>query len=284
MTHAGVENAFCSVCGESIGTKKSIAAPKGKRVCETCVENARQVLAAREARKHRRAAEAKTQAELARVEGDNRIVLELQEDEWLRAAAHSCPNCARYLALSDQVCPHCAYGAPAGTGKKSRIGVKIPRGGGKIVRASTGPLDDVLGEVHPQLPVIVPFVTLAPALIGLALAWRIPWLWNTAIMTLLVVGVFVVAGCAILLAQQKSRLFPVWLGCTLVLCAAAIAAARLTQLQLVATAAAIASLTFGGMWFMANRERLDLSLRISLALLGLTTLVVAAYLLSKHSA
>lgn len=281
MTSAGVDNVFCSVCGESIGARKSIAAPNGRRVCETCVENARQVLATREARKHRRAADAKTQAELARVESDNRIVLELQEDEWLRATAHACPNCARYMALAEEVCPHCGYGSPEGVQKKSRTRFKVPRGGGPIVRASTGPIDDTLVEVHPRLPVIVPFIALAPALIGLALAWRVPWLWNTAVMTMLVVGAFVIAGCTILLSQQKSQVLLAWIGGATFACVATFVCMRTANLHFAAGCAALLAIALGALSFLAHRERLDLALRISLVVLSACALFVASYLIAR---
>ncbi len=281
MTSSGVDRTHCSVCGESIGSRKSITAPNGRRVCETCVENARQVLAAREARKHRRAAEAKTQAELARVESDNQIVLELQEDDWLRATANACPNCARYMALSDEACPHCGYGSPAGVRKSSRMRFKVPRGGGAIVRASTGPIDDTLAEVHPRLPVVVPFIALAPALIGLALAWRITWLWNTAVMTMLVIGACVVAACTILLVQQKSQVLLGWLGGALFSLVATVLCMRTANLHFAAGCAALLSLALGILSFLAHRDRLDLALRIALVVLSFLALGVAAYLISK---
>lgn len=285
MTSAGVDNAHCSVCGEEIGTMKSVLAPNGRKVCEVCVENARHVLASRELRKHRRAAEAKTQAELASVENDNRIVLELQEDEWLRATAQNCPNCARFMPLADEACKHCGYGSLSGSPKKSKSKrrFRVPRGGGQIVRASTGPVDDVLTDVHPNLPIIVPLLALSPAIIGLALAWRVPWLWNTAIMTLLAVGACTIACCSILLVQSKSRQLLAWCACVVVLVAGAAVILRDINLGWTAATAAIQGLTLATMWLISHRDRLDLSLRITLGLLGIGAAVVASYLASRLS-
>jgi hypothetical protein len=275
----------CSVCGEPVGTKRTVRAPDGRVVCETCVEEARQVLVSRKARAARAEAELRKQKELERVEGDNRLVLELQADEWLAAASNSCPSCGRFIALADAVCHGCGYGAATGPARRAfSFGKRASRGSAAaIARAQSagGPVEDLLETIDPRLVRGVPVALTGLAIAGLVLSLAVAWTWSAATIGMIVMGAAVFAGSIIILFQQSLRDAVPVVMTGLVAGAATVVAGRSARLEVDVASVFGAAVMCGAACWAARRARLDATLTWAWGGLAASCLVAAGVLASK---
>lgn len=273
----------CSVCGESIGSKRTVRAPDGRVVCETCVEQARQVLFARRAREARAEAELRKRTELERVEGDNRLVLELQADEWLKAAANSCPSCGRFIALTDAMCHGCGYGAPISAPPRAHPFGRKPKRARAIGIANAlivpnGPIEDLLGTIDPRLVRGLPVALAGLAIVGLLLSLRLPWAWSASIMGMVVMGAAVFAGSIILLFQRSPKdAMPIVLP-GLVAGAAILVAGRSPRIEINAASAFGVAVMCGAACWAGRRVHLDATLTWAWGGLCAASLVAAGML------
>jgi hypothetical protein len=273
------------VCGETVGSKRTVRAPDGRLVCETCVEEARQVLQSRRAREARVEAELRKRKELERVEGDNRLVLELQADEWLTAASNSCPSCGRFIALADAMCHGCGYGAPIGAPKRAfsfgrRSKAVRPISAGGATHHQGGPVEDLLETIDARLVRGLPAALSALAIVGLLLSFVLSWTWSAAIMGMIVMGVAVFAGSIIILFQQSPKdAVPIVLT-GLVAGAAAIVAAKSPRIEVDVASAFGAAAMCGAACWASRRVRLDETLTWAWGGLAASCLVAAGVLAS----
>lgn len=274
----------CSVCGETVGAKRTVRAPDGRLVCETCVEEARQVLQARRAREARAEAELRKRKELERVEGDNRLVLELQADEWLKAASNSCPSCGRFIALADAMCHGCGYGAPIAAPRRAfSFGRKPKRAGVSVGRSTSsgGPVEDVLETIDPRLVRGVPIALGALAVVGLVLSPWWSWTGSAATMGMIVAGVGIFAGSAIILFQHSPKEAMPLVIASVVAAVATVIAGRTPRLELqVACVFGVAAMCGLALW-VARRTRLDATLTTAWGVLGIACLVAGGVLASR---
>jgi hypothetical protein len=282
---SGADSRHCSVCGEAVGSKRTVRAPDGRLVCETCVEEARQVLVARKARAARAEAELRKQKELERVEGDNRLVLELQADEWLSAAANSCPSCGRFIALADSMCHACGDGAPTGPARKAlSFGKRASRGNTVALsrlQHAGGPVEDLLETIDPRLVRGVPAALAGLAVVGLVLSLAMPWTWSAATIGMIVLGASVFAGSMIVLFQQSARdAVPVAVT-GLVAGAATIIAGRSARLEVDVACVFGAAVMCGAACWAGKRARMDETLTWAWGGLAAACVVAAGVLASR---
>lgn len=280
----GEQLRHCSVCGDTVGSKRTVRAPDGRLVCETCVDEARQVLQARKAREARVEAELRKRKELERVEGDNRLVLELQADEWLRAAANSCPSCGRFIALADSMCHGCGYGAPVDAPKRAFSFGKRPKRASIAAAARVspgGPVEDLLETLDARLIHGLPVLLAGLAVVGLLLSPWFTWTWSAAVIGMVVAGVGIFAGSAIILFRHSPKEAIPLVVASIFAAVATIIAGRTSRLELqVASAFGIAVMCGLACW-IARRTRLDATLATALAGLGTACLVAAGVLASR---
>jgi len=197
-TNAPSQERICSVCG-NVSTQ-AVVDPRGRAVCHECVEQARRVLTARAAAKARREFEAKREKEVAAAESDNSLVMNIQTDEALAAAAHACPSCGRFMPLSKVGCRACGYGDTEGFFapiKRTRWRLS----GGRRAPRSPSRVGRQLHDLPEVAAVLVPLFAGALSLGLFALGVREAWAWECALM---VTGSFLAVACGLVVMDAQS--------------------------------------------------------------------------------
>jgi hypothetical protein len=99
--------ARCCICATE--TDRGVIDPRGRFVCEDCLERARQTIVNRRAREAQQKLDAVKEQQVAQAERDNALVLELRES--INPALELlCPSCGRLIMLDTGGCRSCGYG------------------------------------------------------------------------------------------------------------------------------------------------------------------------------
>ncbi len=189
QTRIDTSPATCCICAQSSteGTRDKA----GRFVCAGCLELARQAIIARRARAVRARENQKLEAEVAKVESDNSLVLEIKS-ALDPAFALLCPSCGRLLHIDVGACHACGYG----------LGMQAPPSRFSFMFRSKGPRPPVaphlialdaaaLHQLDPRLEATLPWLLAAILWTASALSY-----WNRAARTTADV---LAAGAAILL-------------------------------------------------------------------------------------